>query len=269
MNKRTLVFANIIALIITLVINYLSNTGIFNESTMASVSSQYENLLTPAGYAFSIWSLIYLGLFAFIFYQSKALAGSKDKNDFIGTEEETVYRIGWLFVASCAMNCLWVLSWVYDYIGISVIIMLLLLIFLFRIVVNTGIGLELASFKKLVFVWWPFSLYAGWITVALFANLASYLTKLGWDGLTSHITWPILMMSLACLLFVIITWLRNMRAYALAGIWGLIAISVANWNSFHRVAQAALILAIILVISMMLHAFKTRPVLSKKQSAAN
>jgi len=59
---------NIVALIVTIGVNYLSNTGFFNNETMASISGKYQNLFTPAGYAFSIWGLIYLGLFGFVIY---------------------------------------------------------------------------------------------------------------------------------------------------------------------------------------------------------
>ncbi len=67
--KKALQISNVIALLITLAINYLSNTGIFNGNTMATVSARYQNYFTPAGYAFSIWGVIYLGLLAFVIYQ--------------------------------------------------------------------------------------------------------------------------------------------------------------------------------------------------------
>ena len=53
---------------LTLVINYLSNTGIFNGNTVKIVSDKYHNYFTPADYAFSIWGLIYLDLIVFVFY---------------------------------------------------------------------------------------------------------------------------------------------------------------------------------------------------------
>ena len=71
--KRILQIANGFFLIITVIINYLSNTGVFNNNTMASVSVRYQNLFTPAAYAFSIWGLIYLGVFGFIIYQARSL----------------------------------------------------------------------------------------------------------------------------------------------------------------------------------------------------
>jgi len=66
--KKIYQITNGVALVITVIINYLSNTGIFNGETMATVSAKYQNLFTPAGYAFSIWGLIYLGLFGFVIY---------------------------------------------------------------------------------------------------------------------------------------------------------------------------------------------------------
>ncbi len=52
--KSILIMSNGLALILTITINYLSNTGIFNGNTMATVSDRYSNFFTPAGYAFSI-----------------------------------------------------------------------------------------------------------------------------------------------------------------------------------------------------------------------
>ena len=77
--KRILQIANGFFLIITVIINYLSNTGVFNNNTMGSVSVRYQNLFTPAAYAFSIWGLIYLGVFGFIIYQARSLFKKKCK----------------------------------------------------------------------------------------------------------------------------------------------------------------------------------------------
>ena len=171
--KRVLQIANGFFLIITVVINYLSNTGIFNGNTMASVSARYQNLFTPAGYAFSIWGLIYLGIFIFIIYQGQNLF-KKNEND------QIVIKTGWWFVLSCIANCSWVLAWLYEYTGLSVLIMLLLLVCLLRILINANKMRQTTSVKA--FAIWPFSIYAGWICVALVANIAALLTKLEWDG---------------------------------------------------------------------------------------
>src|SRR3546814_8546952 len=127
--KKILPIANGIALMITIAINYLSNTGIFNGNTMKTVSDKYFNYFIPAGYAFSIWGLIYLGLLGFVFYTGWGLF-KKDEQD------PMLLKIGWWFVLSCLSNSLWVFAWLYDYTGVSVLIMIVLFISLLQIIVT-------------------------------------------------------------------------------------------------------------------------------------
>ena len=49
-----------------------------------------------------------------------------------------------------------------------------------------------------------------------------------------------------------------MREFALVGAWALIAISVANWEVSPTVANAALAVAVVLIISSGYHGFKNR-----------
>lgn len=251
--KRILQVANGIALIVTIIINYLSNTGIFNNNTMASVSARYQNYFTPAGYAFSIWALIYIGLLAFVIYDGRSLFKHTVQQD------NTVLQIGWWFVLSCLANCCWVIAWLYDYTGLSVLIMALLLFCLLKIIVNTRMELDKIPLTKIAFVWWPFSLYSGWITVAIIANIAAYLTKINWNGWgITAIGWAVIMLIAAGIINLIMTWRRNMREYALVGVWALIAIAVANYNSTPLVVYTAIIVAAILFISSSIHAYQNR-----------
>lgn len=250
--KKTLQISNIIALIITIIINYLSNTGVFNRSTMASVSAEYQNYFTPAGYTFSIWGLIYIGLITFVVYQAKGLFRDAET-------PSVVLEVGWLFVISCVANCLWILAWLYEYTGTSVLIMILLLFSLMRIVISTRMELNEVPFKKIVFVWWPFSLYVGWITVALLANITAYLAKIEWDGFgISGINWTILIICFAGIVNVFLTWGRNMREAAIAAAWGLIGVAVTNINGFPSIVYTAVTVAILLLISSVVHAYRNR-----------
>lgn len=49
---------NMLSLIATIDINYLSIKRIFNSETMTTMSAKFQNQFTPAEYAFSIWELI-------------------------------------------------------------------------------------------------------------------------------------------------------------------------------------------------------------------
>lgn len=256
--KKILQLTNFFALTGTVVINYLSNTGIFNGNTMATVSAKYQNFFTPAGYAFSIWGLIYLGLLGFIIYQGRSL--------FRKTEDKgIVLQIGWWFAISCIANSFWVIAWLYDYTGLTVLIMVLLLFSLLRIIVTLNMERENASMKKMVFVRWPFSIYSGWVSVALIANIAAWLTKIGWEGFgITEITWTIIMISIAGVLNLFITWARNMRLFALVGAWALIAIAIANREVTQSVVNTAITVAAILIMSCAIQFFKTRKLLHEK-----
>jgi hypothetical protein len=252
MKTRTLQISNIAALILTVAVNYLSNTGIFNGNTMASVSASYQNLFTPAGYAFSIWGIIYIGLGAFVIYQSKGLFGPSGTRDIVD-------KVGWLFVVSCLANCLWVLAWLYDFTGISVIIMIILLSSLLMIMQRTRMELDVIALKKVALEWWPFTIYIGWISVALIADVAAYLTKIGWDGFgLSEVTWTIVMIVAAVAVNLLITWKRAMREAAMVGAWALVAIAVANWNGTSIVSYSAIAGAVILLINGAFHSYVNR-----------
>jgi hypothetical protein len=54
--------------ILTVIINVISSVGMIGES-QGDISDKYETLITPPGYAFSIWGLIYFFWAAFVVLQ--------------------------------------------------------------------------------------------------------------------------------------------------------------------------------------------------------
>lgn len=250
--KKVLQILNGIALVSVLVINYLAATGAINGKTVGEVSARYQNLFTPADYAFSIWTLIYIALFFFVIYQGLGLFSKKLENGYAS-------KIGWWFVISCIANCAWILTWMFGYTGFSVLIMLVLLVSLIQIIFKTNMEMELLPFKKIALVWWPFCLYSGWISVALIANTAAWLTKIDWDGFgVSETIWAAIMIAVAGILNIAITWARNMREFGFVGVWALIAIVVANWEENDIVVYSAIIMSALIFISCAIHGFKNR-----------
>jgi hypothetical protein len=220
--KKNLLFANGFAFVLMVAVNYLSNAGLLNGNSMKTISDRYFNYFTPSGFAFSIWGVIYLGLLGFVFY-----TGLKDRKD--STRSAVLLKIGWWFVRSSLANSCWVVAWLYDYIGLSVVIMGILLFCLVKIIINTRMELDGHPLKDYLFIYWPFALYSGWITVAFIANISAYLTKTGWEGWgISDVTWAIIMICAAGLVNVVMVFTRNLREFAVVGIWALFAISVSN-----------------------------------------
>jgi len=252
--KKILQIANGIALIATIIINYLSNTGVFNGNTMKTVSDKYHNYFTPASYAFAIWGVIYLGLLGFVIYTGRSLfkkTGSEGEN--------VVEEIGWWFVISCVVNSLWVIAWLYDATGISVILMSILLISLLKIIINTRMELDFHPLKKYLLIFWPFAFYSGWITVAIIADVAAWLTKINWNGWgISPVSWTIIMIIITCLINVVMILKRNLREYAVVGIWALIAIAVSNQNEVHSIVIVSYVAAAIIFLFIILSSSKTR-----------
>ncbi|MEG9328696.1 tryptophan-rich sensory protein [Salinimicrobium catena] len=248
--KKTLQVLNIFAFLLMVAVNYISNTGAIAGETMATISAKYENLFTPAGYAFSIWGVIYLFLLGFVIYQARDLFSKESK-------ENVSVLVGWWFVISCVANVLWIFAWLNEYLFLSVMIMLVLLFSLIKIVLNARMELDDEPLRVIAFVWWPFCFYSGWISVALIANMAAYLTSLNWNGLgISEVAWTIIMILVAGIINLIITWTRNMREFALVGVWALVAIAVANWNEHSEVVFTALAVAAILFVSSSIHGYQ-------------
>ena len=245
-NSKIIAGLNCIFLAATIIISYLSNTGVFHGNTMASLSARYPTLVTPAPYAFGIWGLIYLGLIGFVCYSLRvAFRGWADGSERIG---------GW-FIVTCVANCCWVLAWLYGWTGLSVLLMAVLLGALMRIVVLTKMELTDPLWPEVVFVWWPFCLYAGWITVAILANIAAWLVK---RGAPVGVSGAVGMLLVAGGVYLILTWKRNMREYGLVGVWALIAIARADWHRSPAVAGGALGVAAILFVSSSYHAWLNR-----------
>jgi hypothetical protein len=251
--KKALQVLNALSLFAIIAINYIFSNGQDSAKSMATISARYENLLTPAGYAFSIWGVIYFGLVCFAIFQAKSLFSSKVSDD------DFVLKIGPWFIISNILNAIWILAFTYDHIGPSVLIIVLLFLSLLKIILNLNMEKWDAPFHIILLIWWPFSLYFGWITVATITNISSALVSLGWKGdpLTPT-TWAIVVLLIAAAIFITMIWTRNMREAASAGAWGLIAIAVKDWNTEPLVAYFAVAVAVVIVLNTMVHGYKNR-----------
>ena len=152
-----------VATLATIVFNALAATGYVNGITPAQISAKYPTLLTPAGYAFSIWTLIYVGLLAFSVYQ------------FLASNLVRYRPIRSLFILSCALNCAWIYFWHREQIAICLAMILALCGTLWFI------RYRLKAFDTAGDTWLakaPFGIYAGWVTAASTVNFLVLLSNL-------------------------------------------------------------------------------------------
>ena len=215
-------FVNIVAFIAVVIVNGLAGaTSIIGGRNTAQVSNSFPTLITPAGYVFSIWGIIYILLGVFVVYQ--ALPDQQGK----GFQS----KIGWLFDLSCVLNIVWLFLWQSEFLTATVPVMFLLLASLTLIYVRVGIGKRNAPFREKLAVYVPFSVYLGWITIASIANVATTLVSLNWGGFgLSAQTWAILIVVLVLIITALVIVTRRDIAYSLVIIWALLNIKL--WNFY-------------------------------------
>ncbi len=217
-NPGFLKWINILAFVLMVMVNGLAgSTTILGGKNTAQISDANPTLITPAGYVFSIWGVIYTLLGIFVVFQ--ALPSQQGK--------EFQKKIGWLFILSSVINIVWLFLWQFEYLGFSVILMFLFLATLITIYLRLNIGESKISLREKLAVHLPFSVYLGWITIASIANVAATLVSVNWDGFgVSPETWAALVIIVALFISVLVLATRKDLAYALVIIWALVGIAV-------------------------------------------
>jgi len=250
-NSTLLKWANVIAFALTVLINGLAgSTTILGGRLTSQISDANATLITPAGYVFSIWGVIYILLGIFVVFQALPSQTQRDRQE----------SIGWLFVPSSLLNIAWLFLWQFEYLSLSVVLMFLLLATLIAIYLRLNIGKSTVSFREKLAVHVPFSVYLGWITIASIANVAVTLVSVKWDGFgISQETWATLIIIIALLITLLVIATRKDVAYGLVIIWALVGIAVkqsGNQNIVMIAESCAIIVAIALAASILLARLK-------------
>ncbi|KOF01609.1 membrane protein [Roseivirga seohaensis subsp. aquiponti] len=249
--KKLYAVLNLLVILAVIFWNYWSNTGGINGKTVGELSSEYFNLFTPAGYAFSIWGVIFIGLIVLGVNQVQ-LAFSN------AGHSESILQIGpWLIIANLG-NAAWLWFWLNEQTGISVIVMLVILFSLIQIILRLNMERWDAPLKVIATVWWPICAYSGWIAVATIANISAYLGKIEWEVFFSAEQWTVIMISIAGLLNLFMIYTRNMREFALVGAWAITAIAVRHWNEIPLLQWTSVFWVVILIIAVSVHGYKNR-----------
>ncbi|HSK73550.1 MAG TPA: tryptophan-rich sensory protein [Pyrinomonadaceae bacterium] len=236
MTERLKQILVVIATLGVIFVNWQATSGKIGNVTTGEISDKYPTFITPSGYAFAIWSLIYFGLILFSIYQ--VFPAQKENPRF--------KRIRTAYILSCAANCSWLYAWHYEMMSVSLLLIFVLLGSLAFINVNLQ-NTESTAEAFLARV--PFNLYFGWVTVATIINFT--ITLLFFGIRTSDSVTTIL----ACLLIVVATVLGgiirfklNAAAYALAIAWALTAIAVKQSGKTAIVVVCAFAVIALLIV---------------------
>ncbi len=209
----------VVAVVATIAINGLANALPINGLQTGEISDSFPVYFTPAGYVFSIWGVIYLGLLAYAVYQ--ALPAQR--------QNPRLRSIRTLFLVGSLANIAWILLWHYLLFPLTLVAMLVLLGTLIGIYLRLRIGRSSPTPIERLVVDLPFSIYLGWITVATIANVTALLSYWKWNGFgVSPEAWLVITLAVALVVATLVALTRRDVAYLLVLAWAFAGIGVKH-----------------------------------------
>lgn len=223
--------------ILVLTFNLLANLLPFNGVSTATVSDSFDVFFVPAGYVFSIWGVIYILLIGFTIFNFLPQSANSDR----------LAKVAPWYLLSSVANSAWLLSWHYQFFGLSVLLMVVLLISLTRIYSLTRDSSNRAEYWLINL---PFSVYLGWICVATIANITAFLDYNNWSGFgIGESTWASIMIFIAGILGIFFAVKKKDTAYALVIIWAIAGIWV-NFPLQTNIVTTVQIVGILLILAV-------------------
>ena len=206
-------------------------------------------LIAPATPAFSVWSVIYLGLIVYAVWQLLPGQSSAERHR----------RLGYWIAASLVLNAFWILSIQFDLLPLSVPIIVVLLAVLVQAFLQ-AIAYPPTSVADGIITDATIGLYLGWVCVATAANVTALLVASGFTGwgLAPEL-WSVVVVAVAAAVGVVLALVSRGRiSPALTLAWGLTWVAVGRLagepaslaTGIAAAAAAALVLVVTIVIRL-------------------
>jgi hypothetical protein len=229
-------------------VNAAANILPINGVNTGEISARYPTGFTPAGWVFSIWGLIYVGLFAF------AVLAARGRN-VTASRIRDIEPAYWL---SCLANAVWIFMWHYGYILASLVLMLVILACLVFIYLRLR-ATSATSWSERLCVDAPFSLYFGWITTATLANLAAWFHSIEtWPFGLPMDDWALLTVVTATAIYTAMGVRTRDVIYVLVFAWASLGIVLQTLETSHAVRLAAAAACAVMVVVATVSAFAQR-----------
>ncbi|MBN1331193.1 MAG: hypothetical protein JXA54_17105 [Candidatus Heimdallarchaeota archaeon] len=241
MNKMGRIFLQIgilLTTIGTLVVNLLSAFGFINSVDPGTLSDAIANLFVPWGITFLVWNVIYIGLIALTIYSIKSWFKK-------GAEPpEFLDKFGVEYIIASLANIAWIFFWHFQTNAptpgpFPVYVSLIAMVVLFGSLLTMYLRLKIGKNKEATtgekwLVHLPLSIYFGWISIALAANITATIVDLGWDAVIAPtlqwaIIWTAIIIAVATIIAILMLLFRKDIAYSLVIIWSLTGIMVKRF----------------------------------------
>lgn len=245
--RRLAVLAAAVFAVITPLFQHLTGLGL----SQAEFAADGDQTLRVAGYAFSLWGLLYLGLLIYAGRQALPQTG----------ESVLITRMGWPSAVCFFGIGLWIIVAALNLKAASVIIIFAALLALLAPMLASAHTIRTtgAMDRERWLLIWPLAALAGWLTVAAPLNLITTATAL--DALPAALSplgWAILAVVAVTLAGVAVSWALRTLAYPLPIAWGLVGAFAAEQETQPVLAFTALAAAFVVVVAGVIFTFGLR-----------
>lgn len=222
----------------------LSQSGVLPGEQVGTISDRYDSAVDPAGYAFSIWGLIYVLSFAFAWYQ--LVARRRD--------DALLARVRPWTAAAFTLSGVWILVFQQEWFALAQTIIVALTVTLAVAYANVGRQGPARSLSERWLVFTPIGLYLGWATVASIAGASTTLMTLDVTSLgLSATAWAVVLLFVAAGIAGFVTLAGPSEpGFPLAVAWALLAIVVEQSADRPAAATAAGIAAAVTLVAFVL-----------------
>lgn len=221
--------------------------------------SAQGSYLAPAGPAFSIWSLIYLGLIAYTVWQALPPQRADERQRAVG---------GWV-AATMVLNGLWLVTAQFLTLVLTWIVIALLLATIARVIVLLG-RFPAKNLADRILTDGANGLHFGWVTIATVANVTAWLTQIAPESWGDQAeVWAVAVLVVVLVIGAASAWFTGRIAPALATAWGLAWLAVGRLTGEPEsttTAITAIIVAVLLVIAGVVAVLRGRRAVAQSTS---
>ncbi len=211
MQKYLLLITALITIGLTTLVSIPGSPYLIGGMTQADISAMFATSVTPAGFTFAIWSLIYLSwIIAWVY-----VAFSSQYKNKLNTKSLLLFSLAILLTA------VWLIPWGYLYISVSLVVMLAILGLLAYVFSRTR--------SSDIIVRSSIEITLGWIIMATALNVTVWMRYMGWSiGGPTDLYYAIL--ALGAILLIVSTLQSRYRTYIISGVflWTLLGVYIAH-----------------------------------------
>lgn len=227
--------------VVMIVFNILSNSASvwpFKHSN-SEISRMYPTVITPAGFTFSVWGVIYAFIGLYVVYQ---LLPAQRENPFLK-------RVAYLQCANFGLNSLWLVVFSNMQLWLSVFVIVANLYVLYRAHQVLGIGLRKVSLLEKICCHAAVSTNLSWVLVANLANLTLTLKANGFDAPSD---WAVAWIVFAGVVALYVALTRADTAYIAVYLWASFGIASNHKDDdtiYSVTVFCAAVVALVFVVS--------------------